>query len=206
MCPRWSEDCNGGSRRAADSVARIVLPGEPLIDGPTALRPWLDSDLGALVAACQDPEISRWTHVPSPYRELDGRAYMLHRYEAVRAGTMAPFAIVAAADDSLLGSVSLLRIAWEHARSEVGYWLAGEARGLGHATRAVRMICAWALQTLTLERIELLAATGNAASQRVAARAGFTREARLRSYMRGPAGREDMVAFGLLGAAAGLRR
>ena len=36
---------------------RIVLPADPLIEGETALRPWRDSDLKALVAACQDPEI-----------------------------------------------------------------------------------------------------------------------------------------------------
>jgi RimJ/RimL family protein N-acetyltransferase len=44
----------------------------------------------------------------------------------------------------------------------------------------------------------LLAGTGNAASQQVAQRAGFTREAVLRSYMRGKGERQDMVAFGLL--------
>jgi len=98
----------------------------------------------------------------------------------------------------LLGSISLVRFAWEHARGEVGYWLARPARGQGHATRAVRLICGWGLEVLGLERIDLLAATGNPASQRVAERAGFTREAVLRSYMRANFERQDMVAFGLL--------
>jgi RimJ/RimL family protein N-acetyltransferase len=178
-------------------VPRIILPGEPLLDGATALRSWREADIPALIAACQDPEISRWTRVPSPYRETDARAYMLHRYDAIHAGVMAPFAIVDAGD-RLLGSISLMRISWEHARAEVGYWLAREARGEGHVTRAVRSICAWGFATLRLERIDLLAAVGNDASQRVAERAGFTREAILRSYMRGPDGRQDMVAFGLL--------
>ena len=112
---------------------------------------------------------------------------------------LAPFAIVSAGDGSeLLGSISLMRLAWEHARGEVGYWLAREARGHGHTTRAVGLICRWGFETLRLERIDLLAATGNPASQRVAERAGFTREAVLRSYMRGKDGRQDMVAFGLL--------
>ncbi len=62
----------------------------------------------------------------------------------------------------------------------------------------MRLICAWGFETLGLERIELLAATGNPASQRVAERAGFTREAVLRSFMRGEGERQDMVAFGLL--------
>jgi RimJ/RimL family protein N-acetyltransferase len=179
-------------------MSRIVLPGEPLTDGPTSLRPWRDSDVADIVAACQDPEISRWTAVPRPYRETDARAYLLYRYDAIHAGTAAPFAIVATAGGELLGSIALNEIDAGHARAQVGYWLAREARGAGHATRAVRAICAWGFAALGVERIDLLASTRNPASQRVAERAGFTREALLRSYMRGSQGREDMVAFGLL--------
>jgi RimJ/RimL family protein N-acetyltransferase len=181
-------------------IARpIVLRGEPLVQGPTALRPWRDSDIPALVVACQDPEIPRWTRVPSPYGEADARAFILLRYDALRAGTAASFAIVSPADDNqLLGAASLLRFAWEHARAEIGYWLVREGRGSGHATRSVTLLSSWGFDELRLARIDLLAATGNLASQRVAERAGFTREAVLRSYMRGQDGRLDMVAFGLL--------
>jgi RimJ/RimL family protein N-acetyltransferase len=177
---------------------RIVLPGEPLVDGPTALRPWRDSDVAALVATCQDPEIVRWTRVPTPYGEADARAYLLARYDATFAGLSAPFAIIAGDSGEVTGSISLMRFAWEDRRAEVGYWLAAGARGQGHATRAVRLICDWGFARLGLERIDLLAATGNRASQRVAERAGFAREALLRSYMIGTEGRQDMVAFGLL--------
>jgi RimJ/RimL family protein N-acetyltransferase len=176
----------------------IVLPGDPLVDGETALRPWRDADLPELVVACQDREIVRWTRVPAAYGEADARAYLRQRYDATFAGLTAPFAIVHAEDGRLLGSISLMRFAWEHARGEVGYWLARAARGQGHATRAVKLICAWGFSTLRLERIDLMAATGNPASQHVAERSGFTREAVLRSYMRGTFERQDMVMFGLL--------
>ena len=170
-----------------------------MVDGPTAIRPWRDSDVSGIVSACQDPEIARWTRVPTPYGEMDARAFLLQRYDAAHAGLLAPFAIVAAEDYSrLLGSISLMRLEWRHARGEVGYWLAPEARGQGHATRAVRLTSGWGFESLGLERIELIAATGNPASQRVAERCGFTREAVLRSYMRSKVGRDDMVAFGLL--------
>lgn len=180
------------------SHPRIVLPGRPLIAGDTALRSWRDSDLAALVAACQDPEIARWTRIPASFGDADARAYLHQRYDAAFAGLTAPFAIVGAPDGELLGSISLLRFAWRHARAEVGYWLSLPGRGHGHATRAVRLICEWGFSALGLERIDLLAATGNPASQRVAERAGFTREAVLRSYMQGTYERQDMVAFGLL--------
>ena len=186
-------------RRFATGPRRIVLPGDPLIDGETALRAWRDSDLDQLVTACQDLEISRWTRVPYPYGPADARAYLLQRHDSLHAGIAAPFAIVSAADrDHLLGSISLMRFSWQHARAEVGYWLAGPARGKGHASRAVRLVTAWGFRSLDLHRIDLLAATGNPASQRVAERCGFTREAVLRSYLQAKEGRQDMVAFGLL--------
>jgi RimJ/RimL family protein N-acetyltransferase len=186
-------------RRRHGLPRRIVLPAEPLIEGPTALRAWRDSDLGPLVAACQDPEISRWTRVPHPYGPSDARSYLLQRHDALHAGISAPFAVVAAADrDRVLGSISLMRFSWKNARAEVGYWLAGEARGQGHVTRAVGLITRWGFAHLGLDRIDLVAATGNPASQRVAERCGFTREAVLRSYMVSKTGRDDMVMFGLL--------
>jgi RimJ/RimL family protein N-acetyltransferase len=187
-------------------VTRIILPGEPLVHGPTALRPWRDSDLGWVVAACQDPEIPRWTAVPSPYTEADARSFLQRRFDWLQAGVEASFAIVASEqlDRGLLGSISLLRFAWEDGRCEVGYWLAREARGQGHATRAVQRLCAWGFQQLELERIELHAAAANPASQRVAERAGFVREAVLRSHELAEQGWLDTVVFGLLPGELGL--
>lgn len=181
---------------------RIALPGDPLIEAETALRPWRDTDLPELVTACQDPEIVRWTRVPENYSRNDAKAYLLQRYDMLFAGVAAPFAVIRAPDEEVVGSISLLRITWEHQRAEVGYWLAREARGHGHATRAVRLICAWGFAALGLERIDLLAATGNAPSQAVAERSGFRREAVLRSYARGNFERQDMVCFGLLASDA----
>ena len=91
-----------------------------------------------------------------------------------------------------------MRFTWKHARAEVGYWLERDARGHGHASRAVQLISAWGFRHLGLERIDLMAATENPASQRVAERCGFTREAVLRSYLLGKEGRQDMIVFGLL--------
>jgi RimJ/RimL family protein N-acetyltransferase len=178
-------------------MSRIVLPGQPLSSGTTALRPWRDSDVPALVLACRDPEIVRWTRVPENYGESDARAFLLYRYDALLAGSTAPFAIVSG-EGRLLGSVALMRLDWFHRRGEVGYWLAVQARGQGHATRAVEMICEWGVRTLGLERLELYAAVQNRASQRVAERAGFTREATLRAFFHAKDSQHDMVAFGLL--------
>ena len=183
-------------------MSRVVLPGEPLLDEPTMLRPWRDSDVPDLVRVCQDPDIVRWTAVPPAYSEADARTYLLRRHDAILAGTAAPFAVVAATGEELIGSIALVRIVWEHRRAEVGYFLSRDARGSGHATRAVGLICRWGFDSLALERIDLYAATENAPSQRVAERAGFEREGILRSFMRGKGVQLDMVAFGLLAPAS----
>jgi RimJ/RimL family protein N-acetyltransferase len=178
-------------------VTKIVLPGERMVDGPTVLRPWRDSDVPAVAEACRDPEIARWTSLPENYTEADARAFLLYRYDAMLAGTTAPFAVVSESDQ-LLGSVALMRMVWEHRRGEVGYWLARWGRGQGHATRALRLICRWGFDALGIERIDLFAATGNTPSQRVAERGGFVREAVLRAYMRAKQGQQDMVVYSLL--------
>jgi RimJ/RimL family protein N-acetyltransferase len=178
---------------------RIVLSAEPLVDGPTSLRPWRDGDLAALTRIGRDPDITHWMGMPREYRDSDSRAYLMSRYDGLHVGIRAPYAIAASGDGELLGSIALAHFAWEDGRGEVGYWLASTARGAGHATRAVRLICAWAFEELGLERIELQAAVGNPGSQRVAERAGFTREAVMRSRWTTYAGeRHDMVCFGLL--------
>jgi RimJ/RimL family protein N-acetyltransferase len=174
----------------------ITLPVEPLSAGTTILRPWRESDVAELVAICQDEEITRWTRVPTVYGITAASAWIAESRALVRDRISAPFAIVAATGGELLGSISLMRFSWEDARGEVGYLLSREAHG--HATRAVRLICAWGFAALELERIELLAATGNAPSQRVAERAGFTRETILRSYHLHHGAPLDMIAFGLL--------
>ena len=210
------------------STRRIVLPGDPLRDGPTALRPWRDSDAEPMAELCQDPAIARFTRVPARYSIHDARNFLRTRHDLSHAGVSASFAIIAAGDQvgdrvpqvgqsdlqvgdrvpqvensdlhPLIGSISLMHIAWPDRRAEVGYWVGAEFRSRGHATRAVGLVCAWGMRTLGLERIELLAAVQNPASQAVARRAGFTEEARLRSFLEAGdgSGRQDMICFGLL--------
>ena len=90
---------------------------------------------------------------------------------------------------------SLLR----HAElAEAGYWLRREARGQGAATTAVRLVSGWAFTKLGIRRLNLLTAPENAASQRVAERAGFTREGLLRAWLPTSGGRRVSVMYSLL--------
>jgi RimJ/RimL family protein N-acetyltransferase len=185
--------------QAPRAPAGTPLP-QALHEGTVTLRPWREGDVDALVAACRDPEIVRFTRVPEQYDAATGRAYIRTRTQAAREGTAVSLAVAAAADeDRLLGSISLFAFSLPHRRAEVGYWIARPARGQGYATAALRGMCRWACEAGGLERIELRAATSNPASQRVAEHAGFQREAVLRRAWRGKAGEPmDMVCFGRL--------
>lgn len=176
----------------------ITLPAPPLSDGVVALRQWRADDVPALVEAAQDPEIPRWTVVPTPYGEADARGFIAAQSERRAGGDAAPFAIVAADDDRLLGSIEVTLQDWRNARGEVGYWIAGYARRQGVALRSVRLISRWAFASLGLQRLELLVEPPNTASQGVAERAGYTREGVLRSYREMKGKRVDFVLFSLL--------
>jgi RimJ/RimL family protein N-acetyltransferase len=170
----------------------------PLADGDIALREWTGADAEPLVAPLNDAEIARWTRVPAPYTRTDAEEFLLRAEERRRAGEELSLAIVATDDGELLGSMGLRVTSWENLRGELGYLVFESARGHGVATRAVRLLARFAFERLALRRVEILAATGNLASQRVAEKAGFTREGVLRSYMDSRGTRLDMVSFSLL--------
>ena len=182
-------------RRAARGLR---LPAT-LDAGVCALRPWREADVPQLVSACQDPEIVRFTRVPAGYDERDARDYVRSRQVAAIDGTAASFAVVETeAPDRVAGSISLFAFAPRHRRAEVGYWVTTGYRGRGYGLAAVRAVTAWGFDALGLERIELLAATINPASQTVAERAGYAREALLRRAWRGKEEHMDMVCFARL--------
>ena len=171
-------------------------PDPPLADDAIELRLWRAEDAEAVYQACQDLEIQQGIGaMPSPYSRADAAEYLAASETAWRTGDRASFAIVARTDGRLLGSVGL---GFHGTHATVGYWLAREARGRGVATRATRFVSRWALEDLGVERLELHTDPANTASQRVAERAGFTREGVLRSHLVAREGRRDSVVFSLL--------
>jgi RimJ/RimL family protein N-acetyltransferase len=175
----------------------IPLPSPPLTDGEILLRAWERRDVPAITAACQDPEIPRWTVVPHHYTERHARDFVSATAGDLKAGRELALAIVDA-EDVVLGALGMSNFDWADMKAEIGYWMASEARRRGIGARATRMLAEWGVRTLGLERIELLANPGNEGSQRLAERAGFTREGLLRQYRRRHGIREDLVMFSLL--------
>jgi RimJ/RimL family protein N-acetyltransferase len=144
-----------------------------LRDGDLVLRPKRPADAEAITAACQDPEIPRWTFVPSPYTLADAEAFLARSAAEEAAGTAADLLAVDAADGRLLGSFSVIEIDRDRGSGEIGYWVAAAARGRGIATRGVRLLADWARAELGLTRLEILPHKDNGPSRRVAEKTGF---------------------------------
>jgi len=177
----------------------IPFPSSTLLgDGNVVLRAWRRSDVAALVDMCRDPEILRWTLVPSGYSDDDAYS-RFERVERERvAGRGIYLAVVDAHGDRLLGACDLLISPTDPKIGELAYMLSAAARGHGVMTRAVRLIALWGLRAQGLARIEILTHPENERSIAVAQRAGFRREGLLRSYRDRTAGREDRLIFSLL--------
>lgn len=176
----------------------ILTPYPHLTDGVVTLRAFVEDDVSAVVAACQDPEIPRWTVVPAPYTHEDALGWF-QTHDVIRAtGIGCPFAIVDASTGVFAGSIGLQDIDGRSHSGEVGYWIAREMRRMGFASRALRIISKWAFQELGIARLTLLADVRNGASQQVAENCAFVREGIMRSAREIKNERCDMVLYSLL--------
>ena len=185
---------------AVDSAGVVPkpLPTPQLTDGEIAIRGRRESDIPAVVRACQDPEIPRYTRVPDNYTEAEARLFFSVADRRRDAGESLDLMVVEAPDGRVLGSIGLHMVPGDAHRAQIGYWVAASARGRGVATRAVGLLSRWAMQELRLERLDLRTLPENERSQRVAEAAGFTREGLLRSFDEHKGRRVDLVMYSLL--------
>lgn len=174
----------------------LPRPTPPLADEAVLLRPIEPTDASDVHRACQDPDIARFVPIPQPYTVRDAEAFAGAASRAWDEGVAANFAILDRTDSRFLGVVTL-HVGWPR-RALVGYWLAPWGRGGGAMTRAVRLVAAWAFRTFDLVRLGLYTVDDNVASQRVAERAGFTREGLLRNYIDHRGEPRDCVMFSRL--------
>jgi RimJ/RimL family protein N-acetyltransferase len=158
----------------------VDLLTETITTARLLLRPWLRADAEDIVACCNDPDIANWLPLlPSPYTLPDAHTFIADMaWAQQRAGTGLPLAMEDAATGHLVGSIGIGGITNVRG-AEIGYWVAAFSRGRGYAAEATAVLAAWAFGH-GLHRVQLLAATGNVPSQRVAKRAGFLREGVLR--------------------------
>ena len=159
-------------------------------DGVISLAPFELADVVTVMKWDADPDVQHWYDWPltPPWNDPDSyEARRAHAQEVVRskaaawdAGTQFAFIIHSTETDEGLGWIDLQPRG--SGRGNVAYGVLSEHRCKGAATRSVVLACRYAFDVLRWSRVELCAIADNAASRRVAIKAGFELEGVLRSY------------------------
>jgi RimJ/RimL family protein N-acetyltransferase len=160
------------------------------------LRAVVPTDAEVIFAACHGADMAlHIPHFPDPYTEEDARRFTQRAVERWERESYT-LAITTARSEEFLGVIEIG--APVEGAASIGYWVKRETRGRGVATEALMLVSRWAIAELGVERVWLTTSPDNVASQRVAEKAGFTREAVLRSHLSFRDGRRDSVVFSLL--------
>jgi RimJ/RimL family protein N-acetyltransferase len=148
-------------------------------DERLVLREWRASDASELALQANEREV--WLGLrdafPHPYGLEDAQ-----RFIALARGMTPRSFLAIEVDGRIGGGIGYSpRSDVERVSAEVGYWLGREFRGRGLATRALRLLCTRAFETLPeLRRLYAVPYSSNQASARVLDKAGFLREGTLR--------------------------
>jgi len=145
-----------------------------------ALRGLLPTDADWMWELAGDPDTRQWS--PMAPTTLDATRDFVRARASWGAGRSTWAATLA--DGTPVGLISLHEVSVENLSAEVGYRVLPAHRGHGYSAEAVTAVTTWAFDALDLQRVTLLHASGNAASCRVAERAGFALEGRTRRSYR----------------------
>ena len=150
-----------------------------LHDGVVTLRAHVPGDIDAMLEMAQDPQMVRWTGVPTPHRREMSEQYAFAVIpRGWDDGTHRGWAIEATDDagrSRFAGNVDVR----QRPIADIGFALHPWARGRGVMARAVRLAVDWALADGGVEIVHWRSHVGNAASLRVAHATGFTLHARV---------------------------
>ena len=192
------------ARLATDSgepAPRLLpdLPGGELTDGVVRLRPLGPDDLLFLTELRCRPEVVATSVPPEPPSPERLRQICFRAPAHWLAGTRADLVVEDARTGAPAGEIGLFYDEPVTGQAMIGYSVLPAYRGRGFATRAAQLLSLWAFAETGVARLIAGADVTNLASQRVLEKAGFHREAYLRSRLPAPdGGRADDVQFVLL--------
>ena len=154
--------------------------------GSILMRTYRATDVEAVYEAVRESvkEIMPW--MPWCHENFsmeESASYVLSRDEAWEREEEYAFAICDAGAGRLLGSCGLNQFNRAYQFCSLGYWVRTSAAGRGVAPTAARRLAQFGLEELSLQRIQIVMAVGNAASRRVAEKAGAKQEGVLRKRL-----------------------
>jgi len=183
------------------TVGSLPYPLRLTGDG-IVLREWRPEDLDALVTMLDEPDIARWTPMPSPFDTEAGIAYLKRAYQGRVSGRRIQLAVTADGGEPL-GEVLLFGAGAEEV--ELGYLIGEPHRRRGLASGALSLLSTYAQGTLNLSRLVLRIDPRNTASTSVARRCGYRLTGEAPILQEGPWGPTSLDTWELLEGQAGTR-
>jgi len=171
-----------------------------LTDGEIVARPYRPDDIPAVYEAAREsiPELSRWMPwCHANYAIEETTAFILSRPDGWARDAEYGFGVFRR-DGRFLGGVGMNFVNRVHQLANLDYWVRTTETGHGVASRAARLVAGFGIEKLKFQRLEILAATGNLPSQRVAEKAGAVKEAVLRQRLRLHGQPVDAVLYSLV--------
>lgn len=168
-------------------VAPPNSPASASSDGKVTIRPFLPGDARAVYDAVQESlqELPIWMpYLNANLTEDEIRQWIDEGAILWAEGERYDFAIVDARDGAFLGGCGLSQFHPGHGFANLYYWVRSTRTGQGVASGAARLLARFGIEKLGLTRVEILMATGNLSSARVAQKAGATYEGTLRNRIR----------------------
>ncbi|MFA6451708.1 MAG: GNAT family N-acetyltransferase [bacterium] len=152
---------------------------EAVAESKKELRPWIP-----------------WCH--ENYSIEDTRTWLAGRDDEWKKGINYDLAIEDADTGAYIGGTGVVNIAPAHKRGEIGYWVRTSRSGRGIAVAAARLCARFAFEELGLKRVEIIIATDNSRSHRVAEKLGAKFESVRRNYYNLNGVQRNAAAYSLI--------
>ena len=167
-------------------MINLTSPPLHIKDETILLKRYAMSDVDDLYEAARESIDEVYPFLPwchPDYTRSESREWIRASVKQWDRGAAYNLAIFDSTDLTFLGGCGLGLSGNDRLRANLGYWIRTSATGTGIATRAARLLAQYGFKHLSLQRIEILMATHNPASRKVAEKTGAIFEGVLRNRL-----------------------
>ena len=175
------ESISDGGRVALLPVQLVHAAGvyEAAIESRAQLETWME-----------------WLH--PDYSLADAQRWASNCQKAWEDDSEFGFVIVENSSSQILGGCGIRRTERPHQIGNLGYWIRSSRTKQGFASEATLLLARFGFGQIGLNRIEIVVAVGNTASERVAQKVGALREGLLRNRLLFRGQSRDAYLFSLI--------